>query len=199
MSEYKLTIYLCRHGESMYNVEKRLGGNSSLTKRGENQANKIGVYLSDKKIEAVYFSPLVRARQTAEIIQKYLPNANFIEVPELREIRYGSLEEMTIDEVRRRFPEQISKRRGDKFTWRLEDGESYEDVSVRIAPFVNEICKKSGTYCIISHKAVSRMLLLPFVNLEKKDHVIKREIEQGHLFKVTIDGNISSVREVIDS
>ena len=39
-------IYLSRHGESEYNVEDRIGGDSNLTLRGQQYAQALGVYLN---------------------------------------------------------------------------------------------------------------------------------------------------------
>ena len=41
---WKHAVYLSRHGESTYNVEKKLGGNSGLSPLGEQYAAKLGVY-----------------------------------------------------------------------------------------------------------------------------------------------------------
>ena len=40
------TIYLSRHGESEYNVEDRIGGNSSITERGHQYARALGTYMN---------------------------------------------------------------------------------------------------------------------------------------------------------
>ena len=40
------TIYLSRHGESEYNLENRIGGDSSLSQRGQQYAQALGVYMN---------------------------------------------------------------------------------------------------------------------------------------------------------
>ena len=39
------TIYLSRHGESEYNLEDRIGGDSNLTPRGQQYAKSLGLYM----------------------------------------------------------------------------------------------------------------------------------------------------------
>ena len=39
------TIYLSRHGESEYNLEDRIGGDSNLTPRGEQYAKSLGLFM----------------------------------------------------------------------------------------------------------------------------------------------------------
>ena len=66
-------IYLARHGETEFNVIRRLQGqcDSPLTSRGRDQARRMGLTLGgliDPAEAMVFSSPLGRARQTAEII-----------------------------------------------------------------------------------------------------------------------------------
>jgi broad specificity phosphatase PhoE len=65
-----LNVYLLRHGETPYNAEgNRYCGRTdiSLTDKGLRQAEVVFDFLGKTKINAVYSSPLVRARLTAEI------------------------------------------------------------------------------------------------------------------------------------
>jgi broad specificity phosphatase PhoE len=64
------TIYLARHGQYQ-NPKKvapfRLPG-FPLSQKGKQQSRKLADYLSNKKITHIYSSPLIRCRQTANII-----------------------------------------------------------------------------------------------------------------------------------
>ncbi|MFC1625418.1 histidine phosphatase family protein, partial [Patescibacteria group bacterium] len=61
------TFYLIRHGEKIDRF-KDIG----LTEKGKLQANKIGKYLRNKKIDSLFSSPYTRTKETAKIINKYL-------------------------------------------------------------------------------------------------------------------------------
>jgi len=65
-----MNLLLARHGESEWIVRgDEAGFNSPLTDRGRQQARLLGRWLAAKQgIDAIYASPLVRARETAEII-----------------------------------------------------------------------------------------------------------------------------------
>ena len=41
------TIYLSRHGESEYNLEDRIGGDSNLTPRGQQYAKSLGLFMKN--------------------------------------------------------------------------------------------------------------------------------------------------------
>ena len=64
-------IIIVRHGQSTYNTEKRIQGRtdeSTLTEKGHSDATKVGKALNNINFNAIYSSPLQRAKQTAEII-----------------------------------------------------------------------------------------------------------------------------------
>ena len=68
-------VIIVRHGQSTYNIEKRIQGRtdaSSLTPKGCDDATKAGKALSSISFQAIYSSPLQRAKSTAEIIRSQL-------------------------------------------------------------------------------------------------------------------------------
>lgn len=70
----KTYIYFVRHGE-VYNPKKIWYGrlpNHGLSKKGREQIEETAKYLKNKQIDIIYSSPLLRAKQSAEIIRKKL-------------------------------------------------------------------------------------------------------------------------------
>ena len=65
-------IYITRHGQTDWNVQKKVMGrcDEPLNENGINQATKTRDKLLNSDIDLIICSPLVRARQTAEIINK---------------------------------------------------------------------------------------------------------------------------------
>jgi hypothetical protein len=47
------TVYLSRHGESLYNLDERIGGNSQLTDRGQQYATSLGYYFESAGMNIV--------------------------------------------------------------------------------------------------------------------------------------------------
>lgn len=67
------TIYLVRHGTTSYNEQDLLQGRieNSLNCKGRREAELLACRLKSKKFDMVYYSPLKRAVQTTEIINKH--------------------------------------------------------------------------------------------------------------------------------
>ena len=63
-------IYLTRHGQTLWNIEKRLQGrdNSPLTEEGIERAAELRDRIKDIHIDIIYSSPIERALTTANII-----------------------------------------------------------------------------------------------------------------------------------
>lgn len=67
-----MKIFLIRHGETTGDVEDRYGGtyDDSLTTRGRQQLQETAELLKKSGIEVIFHSPLKRAKESAEIIQR---------------------------------------------------------------------------------------------------------------------------------
>jgi probable phosphoglycerate mutase len=104
-------IILVRHGESSFNVERRVQGHidqSLLTETGQADARKVGAAFADLQFDAVYSSPLQRAKQTVEIILSCLthqPAAPLQTTDLLKEINLVQWEGLLFTEVEERYPE----------------------------------------------------------------------------------------------
>ena len=72
-----MKLFLVRHGQSLANKERKHQGredewrNTSLSNIGKTQAKKVADRLKDENFNLIYSSPLKRAKQTAEIINKF--------------------------------------------------------------------------------------------------------------------------------
>lgn len=133
------TIYLVRHGETEWNREGRLQGqsNSALTERGLKQAHGIGILLR-QLIGAgdgipIIASPLERALRTAEAIcgplgrdPARLPTDGL-----LKEISFGRWEGMTFAEIATADPENLRRFERDRWGFAPPDGESYATMAER--------------------------------------------------------------------
>ncbi|MFT8317839.1 MAG: histidine phosphatase family protein [Sporolactobacillus sp.] len=101
------TICLVRHGETDWNSLGRLQGREDipLNERGREQADLVGRFLEKEPFTAIYTSPLLRAKQTAETINRYLGGLPLNVTSDFIEKDYGEASGMTVAERDAHFPD----------------------------------------------------------------------------------------------
>jgi broad specificity phosphatase PhoE len=94
------TIILMRHGETVWNRERRVMGDSDvpLSSEGRRQCRCVAALLGGLGVDAVVSSPLVRAAESAEIVAKELGLAVTPD-PDLSEVRFGRWQGKTYREI----------------------------------------------------------------------------------------------------
>ena len=72
-----MKIFLTRHGQTDWNVIERLQGQTDieLNDEGRQQAEETGELIKDENIDLIITSPLKRAKETAEIIKRFIEHA----------------------------------------------------------------------------------------------------------------------------
>lgn len=156
-NDKKVTLYFIRHGETQYNVEKRMQGfcDSPLTGRGIFQAKSVGKGLSDMNFKAAYSSDSQRVLDTAKyaIGNQDIP---LIIDPRLKEMNFGVLESLLEEEIFKEHGNILEK----LFSFKnldvaAPDGESYVQLFTRTTNAVGDIIKKhaldGGNVLIFSH------------------------------------------------
>jgi len=117
-------LILVRHGQSTWNAQGRIQGwaDPPLDDTGQEQARRLARRLAaeEQDISALYSSPLLRARQTAEAIGLAL-GLTVQTDDRLKENDVGLLAGLTGDEVERQFPEWIAARRAN-VEWMVPPG-----------------------------------------------------------------------------
>ncbi|MEO8290914.1 MAG: histidine phosphatase family protein [Gaiellaceae bacterium] len=146
------TVYLARHGESDWNVERRWQGHIDrpLTEEGRRQAEALGARLAEIELDAVYASDLRRAWETAEAVaQRH--GLEVTRLPELREVNVGSWGGLTRDESAAQFPEAFERWRSGGQGW--DDGETYEEMAERVVAALQRLASEhpAGRILVVSH------------------------------------------------
>ncbi|MBP0598444.1 histidine phosphatase family protein [Herbaspirillum sp. LeCh32-8] len=99
-------ILLIRHGETAWNVDKRIQGHIDipLNEAGERQVQALGAALAEEGIDAIFASDLQRARATAQAVA----DATGLQVgidAGLRERCYGAFEGLRHVDIEAKYPE----------------------------------------------------------------------------------------------
>lgn len=101
-----MLLYLIRHGESLFNAQRRIQGQSdvALSPLGLRQAAALAAALQSLDIDAIYASPLRRAMQTAEPLAAAL-HLSVRSDDRLKEINAGEFQGLEWEEIEQRWPE----------------------------------------------------------------------------------------------
>ncbi len=155
-------ILLIRHGETEWNRREVFRGRADvpLSARGREQARLLGEALRGSGVQAVYTSPLSRARQTADP----LADALGIEVrtdERLLDMSFGRWESRPRGEVAKEDPALYRAWLTEPQEFRAPDGESLADVIARARPAMGEIAArhKGGRAAIVTHRVICKVLL----------------------------------------
>jgi len=187
------TFYLMRHGESEANVNRIFAAkriDPPLTERGIQQATTQAEILKQSNLSAIYASPLLRAKQTAGIINKH-HGLEILTSGDLYEIDVGILDgEDQNDPDKWSLYTNIIDKWGQNFTdIAFPNGESLEDVRVRLNSFFNSL--KNGNdkpVLIVAHC----LLFMAFTWLLCDNHNENLEdnyMGRGCLSVITFDKN----------
>lgn len=167
------TLYLARHGETTWNLERRTQGskNSKLTSLGLKQAERLGYRLRDVEIDAIYCSPLERAQSTAKIIAN-MRNMDCILDDRLVEMNFGEWEGLTSIEIEKKYPDDYKTWREEPHMAKIPSGETIEIAQKRMIDFVKDriVNSDKDTFLIISHGTTIRLLLLNLLSMDLRDY-----------------------------
>ena len=171
-----MKLYFVRHGESEANIQHVISNRASpfgLTERGREQAHVLADGLKDIPFTTMYSSPVLRARETADILYQSL-NLPYRVTEALREYDCGILEEKS-DEVswslHRKYYEDWTLRRN--FLNKPEGGESFVDIQNRFLPFIESLKHNNeGHILLIGHGGLFH-LMLPLILTNIDDESVR--------------------------
>ncbi len=148
-------ILLIRHGQSEGNLSGVLSRNQNelpLTGLGVEQAEFVAKELLKIRVDGVISSPLLRARQTAEIIARETGKNLSIENG-LNERDFGELDGSVVD----------------KYTWRFERGkgvESFDNIYKRVESFMDGV-REESVVVGVTHGDTIRAPVLKLLGLDE--------------------------------
>ena len=179
-------LIFVRHGESEGNKSSRFNGSLdfSLTEKGRAQAQKTAEFLDKYKIDKVYASNLLRAKETAQIIAKR-QNLNLVEDAALREINGGDFEGQLFDDLHVKFPVEFNTWLTDLGNCQCPNGESIRALFERFNTKVKEIANiERGKTVLIGTHAMPIRVMSTLWN--KKDITAVRDLDYVKNASVTV-------------
>ncbi len=191
------TLLLVRHGETDWNRSGQIMGERPvpLNDAGEHQAQRLAAVLESHTINAIFSSPVKRAKQTADI----LASSAKLPVTEdraLTEIDVGEWvgrywKDLTDDLVRRNFYSKPADTRP-------PGGETLHEVQTRAVGFIDRaISETTGAsqdaqLLFVSHADVVRAVLAHYLRLDLQT-IRQVRIDHASLTAIELNGSLTSL------
>jgi len=168
-------IYLSRHGQSVYNMQNRIGGDSGLSEEGEQYARILAEYVEseilnskksvakDAKHARLYTSTMQRSIQTTKWIKHTIQPDGWVTMRPRRfaaldEVYAGKFDGMSPQEIKDQAPEESKRREDDKLNYRYPRGESYADAIERVQLVALQLERHRDPVLVVAHLGIIRIL-----------------------------------------
>ncbi len=168
------TLYLVRHAEPELTGVMLGKFDSPLSAAGKQAAAAIKLRL---RPAVVFSSPLLRARQTAELLSDREP----IVLAGLCEIGYGDWDGMKWNEIDARDPELARRKLADWFGVTPPGGEPWSEFEARVRRAGEEIVRSASRAIVVAHAAVNSVLAATWSGVDP------REFQQQYGEVVVVD------------
>lgn len=160
----KTKFYFVRHGETDRNALGKLPGgeDSPLNETGRKQATETGKNIT-QTIHVAYSSPLLRAKQTKDIITSIFGNSiDTNEIDErISEVDFGALRGRTWEDAKEFHDDDIKELyRIQEYDFTHHGGDSFHTVKNRLYAFIKEMKKlhPGKNILVVTHAGVIRVL-----------------------------------------
>ncbi|SHN86936.1 histidine phosphatase family protein [Desulfitobacterium chlororespirans] len=189
-----LQIYLIRHGQTKWNLLKKMQGSkdSKLTDQGIKQAIMLGKKLKPVKFNKIYSSSATRTMETSGFI---FPSMEVCYSTSLNEIAMGEWEGRTYTQIEKMNPKEWHNFFNDPFNYNpSKGGESFAKLKNRLKQFIytERLFSQEGNIAIVSHRITLRMLLS--ILLEEKELFSEIDLSPTSLSVIEIDDNTCKVK-----
>ena len=169
----RLRLLLIRHGETQWNRESRFQGirDIPLNENGKAQAQQAAEFLKDVDINLGISSPMLRPKETAEIILQYHPDVSLDLQPDLVEICHGLWEGKLETEIEAEFPGLLQAWKDTPETVQMPEGENLQQVWDRAIACWQDRVKfysqgeGSTVGIVVAHDAINKVILAHLLGL----------------------------------
>ncbi len=193
-----IPVFLIRHGQTLWNKERRFLGRSDipLDSEGQLQASQLAATMSSISLSHLYSSPLSRARQTAEALGAPHGIHPTLEA-DLTELDQGELEGMEGRLLAERYPEFHEAWRTDPTHVRIPGGETLAECQQRAVSALMRILdthEPADTIALVSHKVAISGIICDAIGLPPRFNMMVAQANTAINLLAYQNGRISIVR-----
>jgi probable phosphoglycerate mutase len=169
-----LRLLLVRHGETEWNRVARFQGGIDvpLNENGRKQAQQAAEFLKDVPINFAVSSPMLRPKETAELILKNHPNIKLELQEKLKEINHGLWEGKLESEIKQEYTDLLHQWQIAPETVQMPEGENLQQVWDRAIACWDAIIEAAGvsdtelkTGLVVAHDAINKVILCHVLGL----------------------------------
>ncbi len=189
---------LIRHGESVWNAERRIQGSQdvALSPRGRRQTDLLVQRLQahvTRPVGAICTSPLQRAAETADRIASVLHVPVILE-PDLREMSLGAWEGMTVAQIQATLPGSYERWLADPVAFAPPGGEALPVFGRRVERALERMrqAHSGADLVIVSHGGVIKALLCLASGLDIR-YLFRLKQDNTAVSQVELDGQVGRV------
>jgi broad specificity phosphatase PhoE len=150
-------VYLARHGQTAYNLEGRFQGQLPvpLDETGREQAADLAERAAAYGFAALWCSPLLRARETADVVARRI-GLDPREDARLMETDAGDWTDRSFAEIQAQAPEQFAAFAAGDPDFAFPGGESFAEQEVRVSAALADIERGELPALVVCHGMVIR-------------------------------------------
>ncbi len=187
-------LILIRHGETDWNVEGRYQGQADppLNEKGLEQAHQLVEELEGVGLEVLFTSPLLRAKQTAEVVADPLGIHLQIE-PRLMEIHQGDWQTRLRSEIESLYPDLFHRWETEPWEVSPPEGEHLNQVQRRVNTALDEILTRhqGQTVGIVAHRIPIALIKMRFQGMDA-DIVRRLHLPNGYWEEMVVSDQSSN-------
>ena len=181
-------IYFLRHGQTDYNAARRIQGvidvpiNAQGRLQGRRNGGVLNELIGDKWRFDFVASPLVRARQTMEIVRSAMglaPQAYRTDA-RLQEIHFGAWGGMTMAEIAASRSDKFARRQADPWNFAPPGGEAYRELYARSIDWLADV---TADTVVVAHGGISRCLRGHFLQLPPEE-IVHLDVPQDKVLMI---------------
>ncbi|MCX6756651.1 MAG: class I tRNA ligase family protein [Candidatus Nomurabacteria bacterium] len=176
----KNTYYVMRHGESFSNINNVIDvgsdKNNHLTEKGVNQVEGQRDFIKDLNIDLIFSSPVLRAKETAEIVKG---EKEIIFEDRLRESSDGVYDGKDVSTLEREVGKDYLN-----FDYKIEGGESHQEIMNRVMNLIMD-CEKNYTnknILFVTHGGPARMMFAGAEIITEEQVINGDQVKSGNLY-----------------
>ncbi len=153
-----MSVYLARHGQTAYNLERRFQGQLPvpLDETGRQQAQDLAERAAARELAALWSSPLLRARETAEIVAARV-GLEIRQDARLMETDAGEWTDRTFAEVQAEVPDLFAGFVEGDPGFAFPGGESFAEQGMRVAAALADVEDGPLPALVVCHGVVIRI------------------------------------------